>query len=52
MEKSVGDVWERKKWEYEVLAKVPHGAKKGVYVYLVSQREFGTEEYMYFTQVE
>lgn len=50
MEKFVGDSWVRKDWEYTVVAKVPHAVKEGVYVYLVSQREFGTEEYDYFTE--
>jgi len=49
-EKFVGDVWDRKQFEYTVVAKVPHAVKEGVHVYLIHQREFSTEEYMYFTK--
>lgn len=50
MERFVGDVWDRKDWEYMVVAKVPHEGIEGVYVYLTSRREFGTEEYHYFME--
>lgn len=51
MEKFIGETWERKAYEYEVVGKVPHGVKEGVYVYTISQREFGTEEYTYFIEI-
>ncbi|UNY48809.1 hypothetical protein P9294_gp094 [Bacillus phage FADO] len=50
MERFIGDVYERKEYEYTIVAKVPHESKEGIYVYLVSRREFGTEEYHYFTE--
>lgn len=50
MERFVGDTWDRKNWEYEVAAKVPHVAKEGIFVYLITQREFGTEEIFYFIE--
>lgn len=45
MEKFIGEVYDRKQFEYVVVAKVPHESRDGVHVYLVSRREFGTEKY-------
>jgi hypothetical protein len=50
MEKYIGDVWDRKQFEYTVVAKVKHESKEGTHVYLVSQREFGTDEHNYYIQ--
>lgn len=50
MERFVGDVYERKEFEYTVVAKVPHASREGIYVYLVVLRRFGEEEVQYITQ--
>jgi hypothetical protein len=47
-EKFIGDTWSRKNWEYEVMSKVPHPVKEGVNLYVVSQRELGTDNYVFF----
>lgn len=47
MERFVGDTWDRKDWEYTVVAKVPHASKEGVYVYMVTQRKFGSDDMEY-----
>ncbi|MCJ8223732.1 hypothetical protein [Bacillus paralicheniformis] len=44
----VGSAYERKNFEYKVVAKVPHESKEGEFVYLVAQREFGSDEVEYF----
>lgn len=46
----IGMAYERKNFEYKVVAKVPHESKEGVFVYLIAQREFGNEEVAYYTQ--
>lgn len=46
----IGMAFERKGFEYKVVAKVPHESKEGVFVYLIAQREFGTEKVEYYTQ--
>ena len=51
MERHVGETYERKQYEYTVVAKVPHASIEGAFVYLISQREFGTEEYEYYTEI-
>lgn len=48
MEKFVGDTWDRKDFEYQVVAKVPHGEKEGIYVYLISKRKYETDEHRYY----
>lgn len=51
MEKFIGDVYERKEFEYIIVSKVPHESELGKFVYLVSRRKFGTEEYEYFIEI-
>ena len=46
----IGMAFERKNFEYKVVAKVPHESKEGVFVYMIAQREYGSEEITYFTQ--
>lgn len=50
----IGYTWDRKDWEYTVVAKVPHKGHdgRGVFVYMIEQRKFGEEEYEYFTTVK
>lgn len=47
----IGDSWSRKNFEHIVVAKVKHDTREGIYVHLVSIREFGTDEYEYYIQV-
>lgn len=49
-ERQVGDVYDRKQFEYKVEAKIQHESKKDTFVYLVSRREYGTDDYEYFTE--
>lgn len=42
----VGDKFERKNWEYMIVAKVKHESQDG-HVYMVKVREFGEEEVDY-----
>lgn len=47
----VGDSYERKNYEYKIVAKVPHESMPGHFVCMVARREFGFEEYSYFIEV-
>lgn len=49
-ERQVGDVYDRKQFEYKVEAKIQHESKMDTFVYLVSRREYGTDDYEYFTE--
>lgn len=45
----VGMAFERKNFEYKVVAKVPHESKEGEFTYMIAQREFGSQEVTYYT---
>lgn len=46
----IGDVYERKNYQYKVVAKVQHETKEDIFVYLIAQREFGIERVEYFSR--
>lgn len=49
MERFVGDIYDRREYEYRVVAKVPHASKEGYYVYMIEQRKFGEDDCEYYT---
>ena len=46
----VGMAFTRKDYEYKIVAKVPHESREGLFVYMIAQREYGSDEISYFTQ--
>lgn len=48
----IGYTWDRKDWEYTVVAKVPHKNHEGVFVYLIEQRKFGEDDVEYITTIK
>ncbi|MCY8549356.1 hypothetical protein MOD25_05500 [Bacillus haynesii] len=45
----VGSAYERKNFEYKVVAKIPHESKENEFVYMIAKREFGSDEVEYYT---
>jgi hypothetical protein len=46
----IGKSYERKNFEYKVVAKVPHESKEGKFAYMIAVREYGSETITYNTQ--